>query len=49
MYTREEDEQIRVVAYVKTMNLDQLMQPLDKERIAAELNIQNPLVIDLVQ
>ena len=46
---RQMTEQEMVVDYVKRMDIDQLMAPIDREKIAAELNIQNPIVILMVE
>ena len=49
MQRQRNEEEMRVVAYVKQMSLDQLMRPFDPIELAAELNIQNPIIIMMVE
>ena len=43
------DETERIVSYVKQLSFEEIMAPLDTDRLAAELNIQNPLVAAMLE
>ena len=43
------DEKDRIVSYVKQLSFEEIMAPLDMEKLAAELNIQNPLVAAMLE
>ena len=43
------DEKDRIVSYVKQLSFEEIMAPLDIEKLAAELNIQNPLVAAMLE
>ena len=43
------DEKDRIVSYVKQLSFEEIMAPLDTDKLAAELNIQNPLVVAMLE
>ena len=43
------DEKDRIVSYVKQLSFEEIMAPLDIDKLAAELNIQNPLVAAMLE
>ena len=43
------DEKDRIVSFVKQLSFDEIMAPLDIDQLAAELNIQNPLVAAMLE
>ena len=44
MYTEKE----KIVSFVKSMPLEEIVKPLDREQIAKKVNIDNPLIVDLL-
>ena len=40
------DDTARIINYVKSMSLSQLINAPSKEQLVVELNIQNPVVAD---
>ena len=41
-------EKEKIVSFVKSMQLEEIVKPLDREQMAEKLNIDNPLVLDLL-
>ena len=39
----------RVRSYIKSLSLAQLMQPFNRDAMAIQLNVQNPVVLDAVE